>query len=84
METGDIVPNSHELYFKFTLGHYRLYFLNEITLFNLIHFPIIIPDILDPVLQPDPNLMNRSFWRQNTRIHFTQSAPPLYILDPVL
>ena len=44
----------------------------------------IIPDILDPVLQPDPTLMNRAFWRQNTRIHFTRSAPPLYILDPVL
>ena len=44
----------------------------------------IIPDILDPVPQPDPTLMNRAFWRQNTRIHFTRSAPPLYILDPVL
>jgi hypothetical protein len=44
----------------------------------------IIPDILDPVLQPDPTLMNRTFWRQNTRIHFTRSAPPLYILDLVL
>ena len=31
----------------------------------------IISDILDPVLQPDPTLMNRAFWRQNTRIHFT-------------
>jgi hypothetical protein len=37
----------------------------------------IIPDILDPVLQPDPTLMNRALWRQNTRIHFTRSAPPL-------
>jgi hypothetical protein len=45
---------------------------------------IIIPDILDPVPQPDPTLMNRAFWHQNTRIHFTRSAPPLYILDPVL
>jgi hypothetical protein len=56
----------------------------------------IIPDILDPVPQLDPTLMNRAFWcqnttlmncafwRQNTRIHFTRSAPPLYILDPVL
>ena len=56
----------------------------------------ITADILDPVLQPDPTLMNRTFWRQNTtlmnrafwrqntRIHFTRSAPPLYILDPVL
>ena len=56
----------------------------------------IIPDIFDPVPQPDPTLMNRAFWRQNTtlmnrafwrqntRIHFTRSALPLYILDPVL
>jgi hypothetical protein len=44
----------------------------------------ITADILDPVLQPDPTLITRAFWRQNTRIHFTWSAPPLYILDPVL
>ena len=44
----------------------------------------IIPDILDPVLQPDPTLMNRAFWRQNTRIHFTRSALPLLIFDPIL
>ena len=33
----------------------------------------IIPDILDPVLQPDPTLMNRAFWRQN--ITFNKPAP---------
>ncbi len=47
-------------------------------------FSGIIPDILDPVPQPDPTLMNHAFWRQNTRIHFTRSAQPLYMLDPVL
>jgi hypothetical protein len=31
----------------------------------------ITADILDPVLQPDPTLITRAFWRQNTRIHFT-------------
>jgi len=33
----------------------------------------IISDILDPVLQPDPTLMNRAFWRQN--ITFNKPAP---------
>ena len=28
----------------------------------------ITPDIFDPVPQPDPTLMNRSFWRQNTTL----------------
>ncbi len=36
MRTGDIASNGHEQYFSFTLIHYRSYFLNEITLFNLI------------------------------------------------
>ena len=31
----------------------------------------ITADILDPVLQPDPTLITRAFWCQNTRIHFT-------------
>jgi hypothetical protein len=35
----------------------------------------IIPDIFDPIHQPDPTLMNRAFWRQNTRIHFTFNKP---------
>jgi hypothetical protein len=57
----------------------------------------IISDILDPVLQPDPTLMNRAFWRQN--ITFNKPAPfgaklsgafhwncstPFFILDPFL
>ena len=35
----------------------------------------IIPDIFDPIPQPDPTVMNRAFWRQNTRIHFTFNKP---------
>jgi len=35
----------------------------------------IIPDIFDPIHQPDPTLMNRAFWRQNTWIHFTFNKP---------
>ncbi len=34
----------------------------------------IIPDILDLVLQPDPTLMNRAFWGQNTRISLKSSV----------
>jgi len=30
---------------------------------GIIHLSII-PDIFDPVPQPDPTLMNRAFWRQ--------------------
>ncbi len=35
--TGDIVPNDHDQYFPFTLGHYCSYFINKITLINLIY-----------------------------------------------
>jgi hypothetical protein len=34
---GYIVSRSHEFYFSVTLGHPCSYFLNEITLINLIH-----------------------------------------------
>ncbi len=39
----------------------------------------ITADILDPVLQPDPALITRAFWRQNTLIHFiSKCSAPLY------
>jgi hypothetical protein len=34
---GDIIPNGHEQYFPFSLGHQHSYFRNEITLFSLIY-----------------------------------------------
>ncbi len=30
----NIIPNSHEQYFPFTLAHYRSYFVNKFTLLN--------------------------------------------------
>ncbi len=36
-EMVDIIPNNHEWYLPFTLGHYHSYFINEIKPFYLIY-----------------------------------------------
>ncbi len=43
----------------------------------------IIPDILDPVSQSDPTLMNRAFWRQNTTLINPRLLAPNY-LEPFI
>ena len=69
--------------FYFALSHFVSDFtLSTLVLFTFSTLPFyfykrkttpkkgrdIIPDIFDPVPQPDPTLMNRAFWRQNTTL----------------